>query len=750
MTKQRMSNTKVKILAIAALLILCGFAVFLTPQIAKLQTTYEIQQFFPKSYAGFEDLVGIKKVFKLEQHPSLAVLVRNDTTPWTNPEQMEKLEKFSSSVGRIPSLRSTISLPGRQAIYQDKESIRIGSLVKMLPESSWREAFLKDPLAVPTLLSADLKTALVFAELGTTDVGAYATTLEQIEKASKENFTGEKVLMGGIPAIQNSFKTLLRNELSRFLVLSLIASLLLVVLLFRRHSGWIMTIITLLWTNIFVIGLMGFLGWPFTVLSTTVPILVTVIVVSQVVYSYFRMHEIESTERAAGRATEKAPVVWEINKEIFFPNFLCHFTTAVGFWTLSFSEIPLISNYGHVVAGCVFIAWISTTLFLFPLMMFFPSPVPRDWTQIDFKFITALLNRRKPIVIGVVAISIIASTGALFLNWGARLFDDLPRNHESRIATELIDEQLGGLIPIEAEISAPDADYWKTPENLERLKKTVASLRERPAVGSALSVPDFVGLFSDNLSLPKTKEAIAEIFFLYGLSARSPLENYLSANGMQARIGIKMRDIPAKDMIAESNAILDRLRTDFPEVKVRTTGTGVYLHPMNTTVSRELIFGFWHAMAAIALVLVFVFRSVKWALIACIPNLVPPAALLGIMAITQTPIKPVLALVFSISLGLAFNNTVYVLMRIKDLIRQGKTENMIENVMKLEAPACFFSTLVVLAGFVVFLGAQFSVNQVFGLYMIIATIGGLVGDLIFFPAFLKWFPDILTSSRRQS
>ncbi len=154
------------------------------------------------------------------------------------------------------------------------------------------------------------------------------------------------------------------------------------------------------------------------------------------------------------------------------------------------------------------------------------------------------------------------------------------------------------------------------------------------------------------------------------------------------------------------------------------------------------IFGFWQALLVIVVLLAFIFRSVRWAVVACIPNLAPPIALLGYLSLTDTPIKPGTAIIFSIALGLAFNNTVYLMNRMTAL-KNPSRPIPVQKTFYLEGNPCLVSTLIMLVGFSVFLFSYFSINRTFGACMMVSIVGGIIGDLIFLPAFLYLWPSTL-------
>jgi len=745
-----MSEIKVKVLATFAFLVLLCSILVLAPKIPELRTTYDIQQFFPAQYDGWDVLAEMRKTFRLETNPSLLVIV-SSKEPWTQIQMLKNLSLVAGKIKDIPGIKRIVTLPEREVVLQDKESIRIGKLLELIPENQWQKLFEKDALIRSLMITKDLKTAVIGVELSTWEVSEYTPVIEALQKLLEDSGTisliGKETSLGGVAVIQNSFREILKAEISRFVGISILISILLIFLLFQGSVAWISTLITLLVANVIGIGFMAKMAWSFTVLSTTIPILIAIIVVSQTVYSFFRLDE-EFKENSGDKRSHWLNI-WNLNKIILVPNFLGHFTTALGFCTLIYSDVPLISNYGGVLSIVILIAWIATTLSLFCFMGLFSAPRPRKWTQLNLDFSGLLTKYSKRVVIFTLILSVIFAGSGFFLHWTARLFDDLPKSHPSRASTELIDRQLGGLIPIDIELISDSADAWKDPRLIERIENTLEKIRALPEVGSALGLPDFLKLLSETGETPKAGNVISEILFLYSLNPASPLQHFLSTDGLKTRLAVRLKDVPADQSINAHQQIQDFVQTEFKELQVRASGLGTYIHRFNNLVSAELIFGFWTAMAAIGFSLIFIFRSLRWALVACLPNFFPPLVLFGVMSFFQTPIKPALALVFAIAIGFAFNNTIYILMRFKSLAASQKAPPSVDEVIRLEINGCLFSTLVVIAGFLVFLWAQFSVNQLFGTFMIVSTLAGVLADLIFFPCLLKVFPQLLFPASKK-
>lgn len=726
----------VKRMSILTLALLSIVLVALTLPMLRTKTVYDVEQFLPQ---GDETLTVAQKVrekYQLGENPALAVIIeRGAGQDWIHPDAAKTLRAVGETLATEKGVGGVYSFANRPGAEMNARQIQAGLLTEIVPPADWARRFRADPLMTPLFLSPDQKSALLYLELTTTDILQMKAIFARINEELPKNFPGARVQIGGIPALQTSYQTLLENDLFRFVGFSFLATFCLIFAMFRGLSPVVVSLVSVASANIAVLGSLALFGIDLTVLTVTVPILVTVTVLAQVVHTFFRLNE-RSREPGFKKHLR-------VQRDLLFPNFLANLTTAVGFVTLAPSEIPMIAQYGAVVAGTIMVSWVFTTLLLPALTLHFKPPVPRSWTRFRARFTLFVMKHHRAVALSVASLSVVFAAGALGLNWETRIFDDLPEGHVSRATTEHIDRDFGGVIPLNVELTAKDSQFWKEPRNLVRLDDRIQAFRELTGVGQVVSVVDFLKAFGEGDRFPRTSAAVSELMFLYTLSGPSPLRAYVSPDGRSLRLQMKIRDIPGPQMENLVRQIDRDLSTDFPDTKVAATGMANHLHRINNRVSGELIFGFWQAMFVIFLILIPVFRSVRWALVACLPNLVAPAVLLGTMALSQAPIKPPLALIFSISLGLAFNNTCYVFDRLRVLHQRGRKTRLLEHVFQKEFVNCLHSTLVVIAGFAVFLFAEFSVNRTFGAFMLISIAAGVIGDLVFLPALLAWKPALL-------
>lgn len=724
-----------KTVKIVCAIVLSSFVLssgFFLSSVSKIKTEYSISQFLPASHPRLKMDQQVRQAFHISESPAFIVTIQQPTGNWFEIKKLKELQEISDKVAKWSGVHRAISIGNLSGAFMQKGQLIVGPLIEQGQAKDLKERLLNDPLITPGLLSKDGTTALLYVEMKEVSVQELGKVQTKLKPTLQQVFKHASISVGGVPAIQSDITWLLNKEVRHFVLLALVFTMISLFLIFRGFMALILTSLVVVVGNAWMVGFMLFLGLPLTVLSTTLPILVSVMVVSLVVRSLLRFHEVRSEP---GRDLFSA--LFKSQKDILFPNFLATFTTAVGFLTLMTSSSPMIVQYGWTVGGSIFLSWAVSTLTLIPLILFFPKIEPRKWMAKPAPWSLWITNHPKRVFISLTLIFFVLGYIGMNLNWRSRLFDDLPADMESRQATQKIDQHMGGLVTFDVIIDGQKQEFWNSPENIKKLNSLAKRLRSFDGIGSVKTIYDFVRIADKHSKFSRAQ--LAEIYFLYSLNAENPLSSYLSGDNRKTRLEVRLQDIPQ----VQSQLLMARIEKEaaeeFKTAKLEFGGMGSTVHIVNREISKELIFGFWHALLIISVALVFILRSWKLALVAAFPNLSSPAVLLGFMALTSTPIKPGLALVFSIALGLAYDNTLYLLSRLKQIFKESG-EWRIGQAFYLESHPCLISTLVVASGFVAFLLSYFEMNRLFGSYMLLSICAALIGDLVVFPAFLQVLP----------
>jgi predicted RND superfamily exporter protein len=751
-----------RIVSILALILILALASGAVRWMTRLESNYSISQFFPPQHPLLEVDTDIRRQFFLDQNPPLLVILDldvNASSDWLATQRLQTLARASEELRKVEGIKSVLSLGVVSVASQGSENLEVGSLLSIANETERRMRVANDRLLSPTLVSENVRRTVMAVSLNAD------LSVERMREIGKEvkaqlsaNFQDSKIEIGGVPAIQSHFSELLKSEMVRFMGLALLACALVLWTVFSSRSSLLIPLVAIVLANTLVLGFMAIAGFSMTVLAVTIPILISVTVLSLCIHTSLRFAEEASHSAgkmplripAFGELSRKASLILRTLRAIFLPNLLTSLTNCFGFATLLVTDVPVIRDFGIAVAISDMISWLTATVLMVPLMMLMPLPRVRPWVSREAGWTSFVFTRRRSIIatvaIGCVALALIGQN----LHWTARLFDDLPLKQEARRATEAIDQALGGTIPYEIVVKREGVqEPWNDPGALSILDNLISQMRVIPNVGSAVGLPDLMrfALGGGAVKLPKSRSAVAENWFLISMAEDSPLKKYLTADGSTMRIGLRLRDAAGNRLEEVMQRLAHMTQAVFPDAKVSTAGMATTVHRLNNNLSTSLMQGFWHALAAISILLLLVFRSWRWTVLAVLPNLVPAAVLIGVLSLAKTPIKPGVALVFSIALGIAFNNTVYLLQRLRSLMKNSGSGPVkeIERTLRLEGNPCLVASVCLLAGFGIFLVSEFGINQTFGAYMLISLFFGLIGDLAFLPALIRTFPWILPS-----
>lgn len=717
--------------AIAALALGLLLAVGLW-ELPALRSEYSVEQFFPTGHELLTSHDRITKTFRLNQSsPYLFVIESRAEDAWLRPEAIQSLRQLSQELAGRADVAQVFSLTSVEGASQEGEGLVVGNLFERVERGLWRGAIQRDPILGQLLVTPDFRATLLAVEPKGKTQHERARSLEAIKVLIHQRFPHEQLLVAGVPTLQARLSQLIQSELVKFLACATGLFCLLFAAVFRSPGPIFCAFAVLALCNIIALGTTAALGVPLNALMVTLPIIVSVSVISLLIHTF----HLWAHRRPTGSYRARWAGAFAICHEIALPNALGILTTALGFLALAPSAIPLISQYGLIVAlvlGVIALAGHLCLLLALPVL----KTDLRPWVEHSTRWQLWALEHAKLVVFVGALLILTLPWAQRSLNFSARLFDDLPRSDVTRQGMERVDRDFGGVITLDLEGTSEKPKFWQERAHLLRLQRTTAELRKWQGVSSALSASD---LFGDNL--PATQAGIAESFFLFSMAGKNPLDSYLTVDGQHVRLALRTQDIPAMELDRLRAQLRSYLGRQWPEVRWSEGGLGAYAHAINSEVAQGLIRDFWQPLVLIGLALIPLFGSLRWALLACVPNLVPPAALLLTMALSGTEIRPGIAVVFAIALGFAFNNTLYFLNRLR-LLEQQKDPEALAHAVAEEAMPCLLESLIMFIGFATFLVSAFHMNQTFGGFMLISIVAGYAADLVLLPAVIQVLPKL--------
>lgn len=691
-----------------------------------------MKQFYPAKHPLLIQEEKISKQFKLDKNLSVLVLLQTkDKKSWLTGKNYNFLKSLTSAFQKNETLKSVVSISTLQGAQDSGDQLNVGPLFEVVTFAEKQKIANSHPFVKPHLLSRSEDSALLVLNLPEMSPSEVSEYTEGLKKYFTALGTDYQINIGGLSVLQADLSVLLKKELFRSVFIGLFLFVVGLLLIYKRPLAVFSVLITLLFVNVVILGALAFFKIPLNVLLTTMPVLVSLGVISLVIHIQGHFNKTKN--------------IFETYKDLFWENLLAVFISGLGFLILKTSSSQLIQNYGTVVALSAFGSWFLTHLIYWPLSFVFHNTDFRDWLLRPAYWLLAPLKYKKSIIGATFAVFILGGLGLTQINWNARALDDLPEHQNTRRTTEYMDRHFGGTLEMNFVVKHTKKNQdWNQATNIKKLDSALTKIRRLEVVGSAISVADFYRSLSNANSpsrLPASNADVSEKNFLFSLGAENPIDSFVSEDKKNILIKIRYKDSMSDKVKSTSKNIERLLRIQFPEAQVTKSGFAEQFHVMNQEISKDLVFNFWHALALACFVLMFVFKSWRLALLACLPNFLPPLALLAWVSFQQTSLKPTVAIIFSIAIGLAFTNTVYIMGRILKLKKEfgGRNYLPLKRALLEEGNPCLLATLLVVLGFVVFLFSYFGVNRLFGQYMILSVVAALIGDLIFMPSFLQQF-----------
>ncbi|HSG69181.1 MAG TPA: MMPL family transporter, partial [Planctomycetaceae bacterium] len=175
-------------------------------------------------------------------------------------------------------------------------------------------------------------------------------------------------------------------------------------------------------------------------------------------------------------------------------------------------------------------------------------------------------------------------------------------------------------------------------------------------------------------------------------------------------------------------------------ISFKLTGDAYVNAMAMNSVIRDLFYSLLTASLVIFGLIAAIFRSIRIGIIASIPNLTPLALTLGYMALRGYDMNVGNVIVFTISLGIAVDDSIHFLFRFREEMKQ--TTDVSEAVRLAFAGtgrAILVTSILIVTGLSVLLLSDFVPTRRFAELTSITMIGALIGDLFLLPACLLVF-----------
>jgi len=143
------------------------------------------------------------------------------------------------------------------------------------------------------------------------------------------------------------------------------------------------------------------------------------------------------------------------------------------------------------------------------------------------------------------------------------------------------------------------------------------------------------------------------------------------------------------------------------------------------------------AICVITPLMILLVGSLRRGLVCMVPNLLPVLAVLAVSGWLDIPFDSTTMMLGAMVIGIAVDDTIHFMHNFQRYFQvSGDVDAAVRETMRTTGSALLFTTLVLAAGFSVFLLAEMSNMRIFGALAAMATLVAFIADLLVAPALL--------------
>ncbi len=716
----------------------------------KFSTDYRV--FFSEDNPQLLALEALESTYG-KSHNVLFMIVPEDGDA-TSEQALAAVGWLTERAWQAPYSRRVDSIANFQHTTADGDDLSVRDLVDPTKladggeRARIRAAALADPRLAGSLLARDGSVSAVSLTVELPDENQTVTVPEVAEfarglAAEVENrFPGIDLRLVGTVMINHAFSEASVDSQKIFLPASLAIMALVLAILTRGFAGLAATGLVIVFSVVVSMGLGGWVGLPFSPPTAPAPTIVLMIVVANCVHLLMAL-----LQRLRAGDSRRAAIVEAVRLNLY-PIFLASVTTAFGFLTMNFSEVPPYRHLGNFVAFGIGASFVLSVTFLPALLSLLPVRAPRAARHEDpamaamAKFV---VRRRKALLWGsaAVAFALLAAIPRNELN--DVLVHFFNERVEFRQDTDFLDERLSGNTVLEYSLASAGPGHVADPLFLADVSAFADWYRKQPETRHVNVITDTFRQLNKSMHgddpaayrLPARRDLAAQYLLLYELSLPLGLDlnNRIDSAKSATRMTVTAKTLSSREVL-ELNARAEAwLKGNTPRItRVDASGPALLFAHIGQRNIRAMLLGTAVALLGISLLLVVPLRSLRLGLASLVPNFVPAVMGFGVWGLMVGQVGLALSVVVAMTIGIVVDDTVHFLSKYRRARRECTPEDAVRYAFQTAGRAMVTTSAVLVAGFLILVLSPFIPTAQVGLLTAMIIAFALLTDLLLLPA----------------
>ncbi|WP_239803553.1 MMPL family transporter [Campylobacter sp. RM12651] len=657
-------------------------------------------------------------------------------------ESIEKLQNIEKKLLKIDGVKSVLSILNAPLFLSDGKSINEGAnLLKAKDEISKNKFYLKN---------------LISKDYSVVDFLIYANNPDDLIVTLKQFALDNDLILGGMSVIASDMIAYVKSDLYVYGI-GLFVLLSIAIFIFFRSLYFVFVCMFICLISLFsTTGILAILGYNITVISSNYVALVLIITISVIVHLLSHFSELINFNKNTDRLTQVRHTLLAKAK----PSFYAILTTVVGFLSLVFSGIKPISELGVMMSIGISVSLLLCYLYLPYLLL-----AKKDFKNVYFakepKFLlfcaNTAINHRKIVYFVSLIIVVFAIVSIPKLSAENSFVNYFKDSSDIKKGLLLIDEKLGGTLPLDVIVKFNDEDdeqadefaefldnsdkYYLTPSKVEILKKIHNFLENQNYVGSVLSLYSLLD-FAKSMNNGKDIDGFLLNILQNNLeesTKKQIIYPYYNEKSKEFRIAIRMVDsdktLKRAKFLKDLNDNLREL-TKNDNINIQVSGVMVlYNNMLSSLISSQVDTLNFVILSLFALFLI-IFRNIRFSIIGIIANLIPISLLFAIIAFSGLSLDLMSITIAAISIGIGVDDIIHYVHRFKEEIKKRNLNDAIRASHQSIGSALYYTTCTIVLGFCLMMSSNFTPTIYFGLLTVLVMILLLCGSLFLLPSLI--------------
>jgi len=720
-----------------------------------------------------ESVVSILDVPLLKSPPKSLAEIADSAPTFLSPETDKELAKIELTTSNLyRNLIISEDAKTTAMLLNIRLNVELESLIDK--RDALRAKRLGSDLSVMELKELDRLTSEV-KSLRKDERNETATMVSDVRSVLDQYKSSAEIFLGGVPMITVDMIDYIQNDIQLFGLLILMFLVIALLVIFKNPQWMIVSMVCCLIGLMIMTGVLGYMSWPVTVVSANFVALLLIFSLSITVHLTVRYRELV---KLFPEENHSSLIVMTMRDKLE-PCLFTTITTMVGFGSLLIAGIRPVIDFGWMMLismGVIFILVFNLFPALLSLFSKIDHQVKEDKThKLTNAFANLVIQKPTQILILFTIVFAISISGITKLTAENQFIKAFKEDTEIFQGLSVIDSQLGGTTPLDIIIEA-DPDFFNVEDdeniieddffdeaffedddgeydiggdsywyNSYRLKTIEAvhdyleSLNEAGKVISFDTTMDVLQTLNDGDEM--------DTFFLSVLYKKVPddvkealFDPYLSEDGNQLRISFRVYE-SYPDL--QRGELLKKIKRDLTselglkESQVKLTGMLVLYNNVLESLITSQILTIGFVFAAIMIMFLFLFRSIKFAVIAVIPSIIASSSVLGLMGLMNIPLDIMTITIAAICIGIGVDHSIHYVHRFREeILDSSHADVAIKNAHNSTGQAIYYTSVIIILGFSILAFSNFIPTIYFGLFTAFAMLLALFANLTLLPVLL--------------